>query len=39
VVSGGEEDTGLHFQFEWMQVNEAIGVLSGGQGRWLHLLR
>lgn len=39
IVSGGEEDTGLHFQFEWMPLALAVAELSGRQGRWLHFLR
>ena len=39
IVSGGEEDTGLHFQFEWMSMPLEVAELSVGQGRWLHYMR
>lgn len=35
VVTAGEEDRGLHFEYWWAALSEAKATLSGGQGQWL----
>jgi 8-oxo-dGTP pyrophosphatase MutT (NUDIX family) len=35
IVSAGDEDKGLHFEYSWSSLSKAKATLSGGQGHWL----